>query len=80
MYARNNAQARLQAKIATADPAVASSNDEWNPENEKFVTDVALEGYTLFAVGFSVLAAFFIYFVVRCVCCAFLGDVRSLPI
>ena len=69
----------MQADNSTTEAAVSQINQEWSPENDDFVKDVVLAGVVLFAIGVAVLAAFFIYYMVRCVCWKCLGDVRTSP-
>jgi hypothetical protein len=68
----------LQADAGTTQPAQATPNQEWNPENVKFVSDVTKEGVVLYAIALAVLAAFLVFFLIRCVCCTFMGNVRVL--
>lgn len=69
----------MQADNTTMEAAVSQINQRWSPENDDFVMDVVLAGIVLFVIGVAVLAAFLIYYMVRCVCWKCLGDVRTPP-
>jgi preprotein translocase subunit Sss1 len=70
----------MQAANTTAEAAaVTRVNQDWNPDDDEFVQEVVVAGIALFTVGVAVLAAFLIYYVVRCVCWICLGDVRPHP-
>lgn len=62
---------------ATTEAGVSTVNQDWNPDDGEFVTEVVVAGVVLFSIGVAVLAAFFIYYMVRCVCWTCLGDVRT---
>lgn len=62
---------------ATTEAGVDKINQEWNPEDDDFISETVFAGIVLFAVGVAVLLAFFIYYAVRCVCWTCLGDVRT---
>lgn len=72
----HNSDVNMQADNTTAEAGVSLINQEWNPDDDGFVQEVVLAGIVLFVIGVAVLAAFFIYYMVRCVCWTCLGDVR----
>ena len=52
----------------------------WDPDNEEFVTDVLMWGVASWTVAVAVLAAFVIYFAVRCLCCVCRNEVCPPPL